>query len=413
MNFTQSNSLLDRALKVIPNGTQTFSKSRTHYPVGYSPLYAEKAEGAYIWDVDGNKYLDTISSLGAILLGYHHPEVDHAVAEQISNGSLYSLANELEIQVAEQLRRIIPCAEMCRFSKNGSDVTSAAVAMARHITKRDHILCCGYHGVGDWYVGTTSRNGGVPEAIRNLTHKFEYNNLDSVHKIFNEYSGQVACIIMEPIIDEWPQDGFLNEVRELAKTENALFIFDEMITGFRFNQLSAQKYFGILPDLACFGKAMGNGYPISALVGKAEYMERINEIHFSGTFGGDCIGLAAARETISHVEYSDYQGQSYLTRIGYLIKNSLQSICDKYNIRILGYPERPILRFFNDNDKWKLFQELLKKRILWNTGGFINLTYFYGEKEIIKLLDALLNIIPTLDKVELEFKPMDPIFKIR
>ncbi len=414
MNFSRSEELLRSALTLIPNGTQTFSKSRTQYPVGHSPLYIEKAKGCYLYDVDfgdmdRGPILDTVSGLGAILLGYRNGNIDLAVIEQIRNaGVIFSLPHPLEIEVSKQLTNMIPAAEMVRFGKNGSDVTSGAVRLARHITGRDHIACCGYHGWQDWYVGITSRCGGVPEAVRGLTHRFEYNNLESLQKLFQDYPGQVACVIMEPVIDEMPKGDFLHEVQYLCRQNGALFILDEMITGFRFDQLSAQKSLNLEPDLSCFGKAMGNGYPISALVGKAKYMERISELHFSFTFGGDCIGLAAASAVIGQL--SGYMGRGIYYH-GKILQRILSPACEKVGIRLLGYPSRLIFKFQNDKDKWKIFQECLKRHILCI--GFLNLTYAFGADEIERLVDAFMDIIPNLDRIELEFEPIDPLFKIR
>ncbi len=404
--FVNSEKMLERALKVIPNGTQTFSKSRTQYPVGFSPLYARFAKGCKITDEDGNTFLDTVSGLGSILLGYHDWDVDEAVCKQIQDGSIFSLPHRLEIEVSEMLCGIIPSAEMVRIGKNGSDVTSGAVRLARYYTKKDHVVCCGYHGWQDWYVGITARNGGIPDCIKQLTHKFEYNNIESLNAIFKEYPGQIACVIMEPIIDEWPLDDFLHKVSDLTRENGALFILDEMITGFRFKNFSVQKELAITPDISCFGKAMGNGYPISALVGKSEIMEKLSELHFSFTFGGDCIGLAAAKATLKKLNPC-----SEMNWHGHLLQKVLTPTCKKVGIKLLGYPERLIFKFEDEKNKWKLFQELLNYGILCI--GFINLTYAFEAQEIERLIDVFTDIIPNLDKIQLKFKPIDPLFKIR
>ncbi len=171
----------------------------------------------------------------------------------------------MEVELAEKLVEIIPCAEMVRFGKNGSDVTSAAVRLARAYTKRDRIAVCGYHGWQDWYIGSTTRNMGVPEAVCNLTHTFQYNDLDSLHQLFRQHPGEFAAVIMEPMNIAEPYEGFLQEVKSLTNQAGALFILDEMITGFRFALGGAQEHFRVLPDLACFGKAMGIGMSIAAI----------------------------------------------------------------------------------------------------------------------------------------------------
>jgi glutamate-1-semialdehyde 2,1-aminomutase len=194
---------------------------------------------------------------------------------------------------------------MVRFGKNGSDATSGAVRLARYITRRDHVACCGYHGYQDWYIGTPGRNGGVPSRIAELTHPFEYNNLESLQAIFERYPSQIACVIMEPVNKDEPKDSFLNWVRSLCHRNGVLFILDEVITGFRLAKGGAQEYYKIDADLVCLGKAIANGYPLSAIAGKAEYMRHMTDIHYSFTYSGDCIALAAAKATLRIIERED------------------------------------------------------------------------------------------------------------
>jgi len=300
--FEKSEELLNRALKVIPNGTQTFSKSRTNFPVGVSPFYAEKAEGAYLWDVDGNKYIDFISALTPVILGYNDPDVTKAVKEQLEVGVLFSLPHELEIEVSEMICDMVPCAEMVRFGKNGSDTTTGAVRLARAHTGRDHVAMCGYHGWHDWSNGMSGRNLGVPQAVKDLTHVFRYNDIDSLYRLFMDRPGQYACVIMEPMNREWPEDDFLHKVKDLAHAEGALFILDETITGFRFALGGAQEYFNVTPDIATFGKAIANGYPLSAIAGRADIMQTMEKIHFSFTNAGECLSLAAAKATLNKIK---------------------------------------------------------------------------------------------------------------
>jgi glutamate-1-semialdehyde 2,1-aminomutase/spore coat polysaccharide biosynthesis protein SpsF len=250
-------------------------------------------------------------ALGPIILGHNYPSVTDAVMQQMQDGTTFSLPHPLEVELAEMLVDIIPCAEMVRFAKNGSDATSGAVRLARAYTGRDIIACCGYHGWQDWYIGTTTRNRGVPKVVQELTVPFEYNNIESLKRIFSEHPGQVAAVIMEPFGVEEPRDGFLQEVRDLALHDRALLIFDEIITGFRLALGGAQEYFGITPDLACLGKAMGNGYPIAAVVGPSEIMQLFDEVFFSFTFGGETVSLAAAIATISEMRQKDVIGYDF------------------------------------------------------------------------------------------------------
>ena len=230
--YKASEEMLERALKTIPLGSQTFSKSKTQYPFGVSPYFAKKAKGSRLWDVDGNEYIDFINGLLSITLGYCDEDVNSAIKNQLDSGSIFSIASELEIEVAEKICEMVPCAEMVRFGKNGSDATAGAIRVARAVTNRDHILVCGYHGWQDWYIGSTSRNLGVPESTQNLTHIFQYNNLESLEELFAKLEGKVAGVIMEPSNVYPPNDGYLQAVKDLAHKNGAILIFDETITGF-------------------------------------------------------------------------------------------------------------------------------------------------------------------------------------
>lgn len=312
--YQKSTAHLLRAERTIPIGSQTFSKSRTQYPVGVSPLYIDRAKGSLSWDLDGNEYVDLVNSLAAVTLGYGDDQVDEAVRKQLEKGVIFSLPGVLEAEVAELLVGMVPSAEMVRFGKNGSDATSAAIRLARAYTGKDHVVVCGYHGWQDWYIGSTTRDKGVPKAVSELTHRFEYNNLQSLSAVIDEYPNQIAAVIMEPMNSRWPDEGFLTGVREIASRANAVLIFDETITGFRYSRGGAQEFFGVTPDLSTFGKGMANGFPISAVVGKREIMMEMEEIFFSGTFGGELLSLAAAKTVLTRHRTQDICGQ--LSEIG-------------------------------------------------------------------------------------------------
>jgi len=407
MNFTKSNALLERALKVIPNGTQTFSKSRTQYPIGVSPFYIDRGKGSHVWDADENEYCDFVSSLCPVILGYCDRGVDSAVKEQIEKGVIFSLPSPLEIEVAELLREMIPCAEMVRFGKNGSDATSGAVRLARAHTGRDHIVTCGghYHGWQDWCIGISGRNAGVPECIRSLTHQFKYDDIDSLGQLFWQYPNQVACVIMEPMNTQWPIH--LPEIKEITHRNGALLIFDEMITGLRFPGYSAQKFFNVIPDLACFGKAIANGYPLSAIVGKAEIMEQMEKIHFSFTFGGECLSLAAAKMTLTKIQ--DKTVLSHIIRMGEKIEDYFKGFHKSYEL--LGYPSRSVIKFDSDINKLKFMQECIARGILIIDAH--NLTYSHSEQDIDKLLSVYDEILPNLDQIEFRGQIHDSKFKVR
>jgi Glutamate-1-semialdehyde aminotransferase len=292
--YRKSHNLLQRALKVIPLGSQTFSKSHIQFPQGATPLFLAYGKGGRVWDADGNEYVDLICALLPVILGYCDPDVDKAIRSQLEKGISFSLATVLEVELAERLVELIPCAERVRFGKNGTDATSAAIRLARAFTGKDYIIACGYHGWQDWYIGATVRNKGVPEIIRHLTKCIPYNDLDAINKIFSMHKDNVAAVIMEPMNSIEPATGYLEDVKELAHRNGALLVYDEVITGFRYALGGAQQLFGVVPDLAAFGKAMGNGMPISAVVGRADVMREMEEVFYSGTFGGETLSIAAA-----------------------------------------------------------------------------------------------------------------------
>jgi glutamate-1-semialdehyde 2,1-aminomutase len=324
--YKASEQLLARALETIPLASQTFSKSTVQFPVGAAPLFLEKGAGSKVWDVDGNEYLDFMSALLCVSIGYADEDVTNAVCDQIKTGVSFSLPHRLEMEVAEQLVDLIPCAEKVRFGKNGSDATSAAIRLARAYTNKDMVLVCGYHGWQDWYIGSTTRSLGVPKSTAELTKVFKYNDIDSLSDLVKAHQGKIAAIIMEPMNVAFPAPGYLKAVQQIAKEEGAVFIFDETITGCRFAKGGAQEYFGITPDLATFGKGLANGFPLSAVVGKTEIMDLMEDIFFSGTFGGETASLAAAKVVLTKVNKLDVPailsatGEYLLEELNALIK---------------------------------------------------------------------------------------------
>jgi glutamate-1-semialdehyde 2,1-aminomutase len=425
--YQKSEYLLERALKTIPLGTQTFSKSKTQYPLGVSPYFIERAQGSRVWDVDGNEYIDLINSLAAVTLGYNDPDVTQAVQAQLQQGTIFSLPHPIETIVAEKIVEVVPCAEMVRFGKNGSDATSGAIRVARAYTRRDRVAVCGYHGWHDWYIGSTARDLGVPEATKALTHKFAFNDLESLHQIFRNYPDEIAAVILEPMNVFFPADNFLHEVKELAHQHGAILVFDETITGFRYAIGGAQEYFGVTPDLATFGKGLANGYPVSALAGKAEIMQVIEEIFFSFTFGGETLSLAAALATINKLQREPVIPT--MTANGEAILTGVQAAIDRHNLghvfSLNGHPTWSFL-LVKDTDKytqWQiktlLLQEMFDRGILMF--GTHNLSYAHSQTDLERLLtvyDEVLGLIePAIVDRSLESQlrcqPLEPLFKVR
>lgn len=232
--YVKSEEQLEDALKVIPLGSQTFSKSTTQFPYGVSPYFADRAKGSKIWDVDGNEYVDFINGLLSVSIGYADDDINNAVKKQIDKGVTFSLSHPLESEVAKKLVAMVPCAEMVRFGKNGTDSTSAAIRLARAYTQQDIVLVCGYHGWQDWYIGSTTRSLGVPEATQALTKVFNYNDFDSFDALIEKYQGKIAAVIMEPMNVAYPLPGFLEHIRKVTKDQKIVMVFDETITGCRY-----------------------------------------------------------------------------------------------------------------------------------------------------------------------------------
>ncbi len=425
--YKKSEEMLERALKTIPLASQTFSKSKCQFPVGASPMFIESGKGSKVWDVDGNEYVDFMNALLCVSIGYADEDITEAVCEQIRTGVSFSLPHRLEMEVAEKLVSLVPCAEKVRFGKNGSDATSAAIRLARAYTKRDMVLVCGYHGWQDWYIGSTTRNLGVPEATKDLTKVFIYNDIESLESLVSEYKGKIAAIIMEPMNVEYPKEGYLQNVQKLAKENDIVFIFDETITGCRFAKGGAQEYFGITPDLATFGKGLANGFPLSAVVGKTEIMDLMEDIFFSGTFGGETASLAAAKVVLEKVDTLDTpkamfnMGTYLLTKLDALIKDLA---CDSF-LSTAGHPSWSFLtianagKYSNFEIKTLFMQEMLKRGVL--TFGTHNMSYSHSKSDVDKLISCYSIVFPILkcsidnnellDKLECE--PLIPLFKVR
>jgi glutamate-1-semialdehyde aminotransferase/spore coat polysaccharide biosynthesis protein SpsF (cytidylyltransferase family) len=305
-NIENSNALWERARGLIPAGTQTLSKGPTQYVDGVAPKYIARAQGSHVWDVDGNEYIDYPMGLGAVILGHNYPATTAAITEQMAQGTSFSLMHPLEVEVAELLREVDPVAEMVRFGKNGSDATTGAVRVARAYTGRDKVAHSGYHGWHDWYVASTSRDAGIPESTKELQFSFEYNDLASLERLFTENPDEIAAVIMEPYGITLPEDGYLEGVRDITHKYGAVLIFDEVATGFRFQLGGIHQYFGVHPDLVCYGKSLGNGMPICVLAGRSEVMQVLeNDVFYSFTAGGEALSLAAAKVTIEEMRDKD------------------------------------------------------------------------------------------------------------
>lgn len=391
--FEKSQKLLERELKVSPLAAQTYSKSYRYFCQGIAPSYMDHGKGCYIYDVDGNEFIDFMCALGPITIGYNDQDVNTAVINQVSKFASGSLQSKLEVELAEEICRIIPCAEMVRFVKNGGDATTAAVRLARAYTGRDIVLMSGYHGMHDWSIGASVNNKGVPKAVRELTINFTYNDLDDLEVKLKE--NDVAAVILEPIQSNGPKEGYLNSVKELAHKYGAILIFDEVVSGFHYALGGAQELFGVAPDLVSFGKGMANGYPISAVAGRKDLLEQIEQgVFISTTFGGDSIAMAAALATLKKLERPDYY--EHINKIGSIIRNGIQEKIEKYNLgtvlSVTGMPAHCGVAFEGHGSLSYLDIQSVYSQTMIQNGIIVFAIYFlnssHTEKEAKAYLDA-------------------------
>ena len=289
----KSDELYQKALNLIPSTTQTLAKGPQQNIKGIAPKYLVRGNGSHVWDIDGNEFIDFNMAIGPLSLGYSYDKVDNAIKKQLEDGITFSLMHPLEVEVAELLNKIIPNAESVRYSKTGADVTSAAIRVARAFTKREKILCCGYHGWHDWYISVTDRNAGIPKALQDLTFTFNYNDILS---LIDSIDKDTAAVILEPFVFEAPKDNFLHKLRDVCDKNGTLLIFDEMWTGFRIALGGAQEYFGVKADLATFSKAVANGMPLGILVGRKDVMSVLEkDVFFFTTFGGEALSSGSSK----------------------------------------------------------------------------------------------------------------------
>ncbi|MFF2073164.1 glutamate-1-semialdehyde 2,1-aminomutase [Kitasatospora sp. NPDC058162] len=299
----RSRAANERLHALIPGGAHTYAKGDDQYPEHLAPVISH-GHGAHVWDVDGNRYVEYGSGLRSVSLGHAHPRVLEAVRRELDRGSNFVRPSIVEAEAAERFLDTVPTADMVKFAKNGSDVTTAAVRLARAVTGRPRVAVCGdqpFFSVDDWFIGTTPMSAGIPAAITELTVAFPYGDLSATEELLTRYRGEIACLILEPAGHAEPPPGYLAGLRELADRHGCLLVFDEMITGLRWSAAGAQGLYGVAPDLSTFGKALGNGFAVSALAGRRDLMELGGLRHpgdrvflLSTTHGAETHSLAAA-----------------------------------------------------------------------------------------------------------------------
>jgi len=402
----RSMALYERAMELIPGATQLVSRRPNRVAYGVSPVYAERARGARFWDVDGFEYIDWMSGIGSILLGYADPVVDEAVREQISRGTIYAVNHELEIELAEELCQSIPCAEMVRYAKCGGEACAIAVRIARGVTGRDKILFCGYHGWHDWYLAANLAEEanlnahlfpgieaiGVPKALAGTALPFPYGDIAALGELLDRHRGEVAAVIMEPLRSEIPVAGYLAGVAKLAREHGAVFIFDEVSAGLRFSTGGAQQYLDVTPDMAVFAKSISNGYPMAAVVGKREVMEPSARMFISSTYWSDTIGLRAALSTIREARRRDVA--KCLWQFGAELKRRLNAVAQEVGLdaRCEGVDVHPHLQFDIADPQLKSYvttlyiQEMAKRGCHGYASFYLNVAQ--GDAELAQTCQA-------------------------
>ncbi|MDR4506243.1 MAG: glutamate-1-semialdehyde 2,1-aminomutase [Candidatus Scalindua sp.] len=402
MDCSKSLKLNKRFHSIIPGGSHTYAKGDDQYPEFALP-YIVRGEGCHVWDMDGNDFIEYGMGVRTVTLGHAYKPVVEAAYKQMLNGNNFIRPATIELECAEQLLGMIKGAEMVKFAKNGSDANNGAIKLSRAYTGRDIIAICGNHpffSVDDWFIGTTPMSSGVSKAAQDLTVKFQYNDIDSVKALFDQYPDRIACVILEPEKEQEPQNNFLHELQKLCKENGTVFILDEMITGFRWHNGGAQRFHDIIPDLSTFGKAIGNGFSVSALVGKKELMglggldhDKERVFLMSATHGAENHGLAAALETMKI--YQNEPVVETLWRQGERLASGLSKSIDENSltnhISVFG---RPCCLVYGTRDnenkpsqpfRTLLLQEIIKRGIL---APSLVVSYSHTDADIDRTIEA-------------------------
>ena len=378
--ITKGQKLWKKAKKVVPGGNSLLSKRPEMLLPNKWPTYFNSTSGCEITDLDGNKYIDmSLMGVGTNTLGYSNKNVDEEVLKVVRKGNLSTLNCPEEVYLAERLIKIHPWFHMARFARTGGEANSIAIRIARAYAKKDNVAVCGYHGWHDWYLSTnlTNKKGldnhllpglsplGVPKNLRNTTYSFKYNDIETLNKLVDKKN--IGTIKMEVSRSQEPDIDFLKQVREICDKKSIVLIFDECTSGFRGSFGGLHKICGVLPDMAIFGKALGNGYPITAVLGKEEIMQSAQSTFISSTFWTERIGYAAALKTLDEME--KIKSWEIITSKGDLIRRRWQKLADKYDLSIntFGIAAIPGINFISKNSlayKTLITQEMLKKGFL-------------------------------------------------
>ena len=401
--FTTSDELRQKSHALIPGGAHTYAKGDDQYPV-LSPGFIQRGEGCRVWDVDGNEYIEYGMGLRAVTLGHAYKPVIEAAHRQMLLGSNFVRPAKIELTAAETMLELVDSADMVKFAKNGSDTTTAAIKLARAYTGRDLVALCAdqpFFSVDDWFIGSTAMSGGIPEAVQKLTVGFQYDDLESVQALFDRHPDQIACLIMEAAKYTEPADGFLQGVQALCKKHGALFVLDEMITGFRLHEKGAQHLYRLEPDLSCFGKGIANGFSVAALLGKRDIMalgglqdDRERVFLLSTTHGAETHALAAMIKTAE--VYQEEGVVDSLKRQGARLKTGVDALIEEYDLanyfEVVGFPGNLVYATRDPEQQPSqvyralFMQELIKRGVL--APSFV-VSYAHSDEAIDRTIEAV------------------------
>lgn len=396
--------LYQRAKEIIPGGTQLLSKRPEMWAPEQWPNYYSKAKGCEVWDLDNNHYYDfSIMGVGANVLGYAFDEVDAAVKQAIDNGSMCTLNAPEEVELAEVLLELHPWAESVRYAKAGGEAMAMAARIARAHTGKEIVFVCGYHGWHDWYLAANLVKGdplaevhlkgltpaGLPLGLAGTNLIFHYNKIQELKQLIEENRGKIAAVIMEPIRNDYPLEGYLEKIREVTKQEGIVLIFDEITSGFRLCPGGAHRVLGVNPDMAVFAKGMTNGYPVTAVIGKKEIMEAAQETFISSTFWTERVGFAGAVKAIEC--YKKYNVAEHQSHVGKRVKEGWESLAEKHHLHIETNGILPLIHFgftYENPLAYKTFftQEMLKLGFLAGSGVYASMAH--TDELIDKYLEA-------------------------
>jgi glutamate-1-semialdehyde aminotransferase len=399
LNLTKSMAEFERGKTCTPGGVLGIRRPY-NFVEGEYPIYFDNGRGGKITDIDGNEYIDYLCAYGPIIIGHREEEIDNAAIEQIrSKGFCFSLTQTIQNELADKLKKLIKCAEMAVFTKTGSDATTLAIRVARGYTGRTKIIRCGYHGWHDWCVEV---KGGIPAKLYEDTLEFHYNHLEELEDLLKKHGNDTAAIIITPIGHplaeqcEYPKPGFLEGARTLADKYGAVLIFDEIRSGFRVNPGGAQTMFGVTPDLSTFGKALANGYAISACVGKAQFMKKIEkEVFVSSTFFPNSIAFAAALKTLEIMQRDNVL--EVIRKKGEWFNAELARITAKHKVQteLSPVPQMPFVTFKKNEAKTykdmrkDFYTQLIRRKVFLQPFHHGYICYRHSEEELKYTLEAI------------------------